>query len=248
MINCALSTETVEKLYKNIFGHMQDAASNNLPFDVNKYIKYVFNAKSNKSNSEIAAKIVQHIPRMVIDIANTDFFEVEDFVDLKVIHKLGQAYMHPDKGIAKIISDNTSVDSVELLKTVAETKLNEAFNVEQVNPTEGEFSERLKPYSSFTSTFQEFLAVDPTSKNITDVEQIDESKKIIYTTLTAIKETINPEQTIADDLIYEGVNIKIKAVPLSSIPQSELDDYTKNLIIFAELWKNKEFQLLEMGV
>jgi hypothetical protein len=231
MINCALSTETVEKLYKNIFGHMQDAASKGNTFDVNKYIKHIFNGKANKSNPEIAAKIVQHIPRIVIDITNTDFFEVEDFVDLKVMHKLGQAFMNPDKGIQKIISDYTAVNSNKLLKIVAETKLEEAFNIEEFDPEVGEFSERFKPYSSLTSTFQEFLAVDPTSKNITDVEQIDESKKIIYTTLNAIKEVMNPQQTIADDLIYEGVSLKVNALPLSSIPQAELDDYTRNLVI-----------------
>jgi len=231
MINCALSTETVEKLYKNIFGHMQDAALKGNSFDVNKYIKHIFNGKANKSKPEIAAKIVQHIPRMVIDITNTDFFEVEDFVDLKVLHKLGQAFMNPDKGIQKIISDYTATTDNKLLKTVAETKLGEAFNIEEFDAEEGEFSERFKPYSSLTSTFQEFLAVDPTSKNITDVEQIDESKKIIYTTLSAIKETMNPQQTIADDLIYEGVSIKVKAIPLSSIPQAELDNYTRNLVV-----------------
>jgi hypothetical protein len=231
MINCALSTETVEKLYKNIFGHMQDAASKGNAFDVNKYIKHIFNGKADKSRPEIAAKIVQHIPRMVIDITNTDFFEVEDFVDLKVLHKLGQAFMNPNKGIQKIISDYTPTTDNKILKSVAETKLEEAFNIEEFDAEEGEFSERFKPYSSLTSTFQEFLAVDPTSKNITDVEQIDESKKIIYTTLSAIKETMNPQQTVADDLIYEGVSIKVKAIPLSSIPQAELDDYTRNLVV-----------------
>jgi hypothetical protein len=231
MINCALSTETVEKLYKNIFGHMQEAASSGNTFDVNKYIKHIYNGKAGKSKPEVAAKIVQHIPRMIIDITNTDFFEIEDFVDLKILHKLGQAFMHPDKGIQKIISTYTAVDDIKLLKTVAETKLKDAFNIEQFDSTEGEFNERLKPYSSFTSTFQEFLAVDPTSKNITDLEQIDESKKIIYATLNAIKQVINPEQTIADDLIYEGVSLKVKALPLSAIPQTELDDYTRNLIV-----------------
>jgi len=231
MINCALSTETVEKLYKNIFGHMQEATSNGNTFDVNKYIKHIYNGKASMSKPEVAAKIVQHIPRMIIDITNTDFFEIEDFVDLKMLHKLGQAFMHPDKGIQKIISTYTAVDDIKLLKTIAETKLKDAFNIEQFDSTEGEFNERLKPYSSFTSTFQEFLAVDPTSKNITDVEQIDESKKIIYATLNAIKQVINPEQTIADDLIYEDVSLKVKALPLSAIPQTELDDYTRNLII-----------------
>ena len=210
---------------------MQDAALKNSNFDVTKYIKHIFNGKAEVSTPEIAAKIVQHIPRMIIDIANTDFFEIEDFVDLRSIHKLGQSFLHPDKGIQTIISTYNNVVSGEALKGLAETKSDEAFNIEEFDPAPGFFSERLKPYSSFTSTFQEFLAVDPTSKNIADVEQVEESKKIIYTTLNAIRAVLNPQQTIANDLIYEGVSLKLKAVPLSSIAQTDLDTYTRNLII-----------------
>jgi hypothetical protein len=231
MIKCALSTETVELLYKNVFGHMTEAAKKGEPFNANSYMKYIFNGKAEKSSPEIAAKIVQHIPRMVIDIANTDFFEEENFVDLNELRSLGQKYLDPQSGIASVINDFAVTDKLNQLKSLAQTKENEAFNIEQVDPEIGQFAERFVPYNPFTGTFQEFIAINPTTKELTYDEKVDESKKVIYATLNAIRNSLTAEPTLYSSINYQGKTLKIKAMPLSSINQADLDEYTKSLIV-----------------
>lgn len=230
MIKCALSTETVEKLYKSIYAHMVNAAKNEEPFDAKKYIQYVFENKAAKSNQETAAKLVQHIPRIIIDIDNVDFFDKEDFLDIAAVKKLGQRYLNSRYGISNVIKDFTANADGNMFKALAETKGEQAFQTESEDPEPDRFDIRLQPFNAFSGTFQEFITIDPKKKEILYDEQIDESKKVIYGTLKAIKNSLPNDITMMSTVVYKGKEIKIKATPLSTIPRSELDTYTQNLI------------------
>lgn len=231
MIKCALSTETVELLYKNVYAHMTEAAKAKGPFDYKAYMKFVYDNKAARSTPEHAAKIVQHIPRMIIDLDNTDFFDMEDFVDLTAIKKLGQKFLHTVDGIQNVMDEFKEKDNSQVLKSTVITKEKQAFNPPAIDPEIGMFAERFVPYSAFTSTLQEFVSIDPKTKQLTYDEKAEESKKHIYTALRAIKDSITESSTIIDDIVYQGKVLKLKAVPLSSIAQDELDTYTKDLIV-----------------
>jgi hypothetical protein len=43
------------------------------PFSPADYMAYIYGNKAQVSNPETAAKLVQQIPRMIIDLYNTDF-------------------------------------------------------------------------------------------------------------------------------------------------------------------------------
>ena len=52
---------------------MAEAVKADKSFNSKDYIAYVYANKSDVSTPENAAKLVQHIPRMIIDVYNSDF-------------------------------------------------------------------------------------------------------------------------------------------------------------------------------
>ena len=235
MINCALSKITVDKLYKSIYKHMAEAVKNNKSFNAKDYIAYVYANKAEASTPENAAKLVQHIPRILIDVYNTDFIENQNFtIDLEELNNLTKQFLNPETGILDIINQYKET-SLKFLRKIANSKELEVGQINEVDIEDFETRvyttpERFMPYSALTGTSQEFLAADPLEVSI---EKIDESKKHIYATLKAIKNTIGTAMpsSVVDNLIYQGEKLQVKAVRLNSIDQSELDDYAKNLII-----------------
>ena len=229
MIRCALSETTVDNLYKSIYKHMTYKGS----FNPQDYMAYVFGNKANTSTPETAAKIVQHIPRMIIDIYNTDFLGDPEFtLDLNAIAALGKKYLNEDTGISSIITDYTD-RSKKFLRALNLTEEQEAGNTPEVDPVKQvEYKEpnRFKPYSSLTGTSQELVALDPTSPDFS-IETIDKSKRVIYGTLDKMKATSGDPQSPLDDFVYQGKVVKLKATPLLEIDREELDDYTKNVIV-----------------
>jgi len=234
MINCALSRTTIEKLYKSIYKHMAEAVKAKKPFSATDYIAYVYGNKADVSTPENAAKLVQHIPRLVIDVYNSDFIENQEFtIDLQELNNLTKQFLNPDTGILDIINMYKE-SSLKFLRKIMRTKENEVGQIDEVDIDDFETRvyttpERMMPYSALTGTSQELLAADPSEVTI---ERVDESKKHIYATIKAIKSEIGDRMptSVVDNLTYQGVNLKVKAVKLNTIDQSELDDYTRNLI------------------
>ena len=235
MINCGLSSTTVEKLYKSVYKHMLEASNKKEAFNPINYIAYVYGNKAQASTPENAAKIVQHIPRIIIDIYNTDFIQTPEFnLDLNELSRLGKKFLNEETGINNIINEYKE-KSLAFLRKIANSKKSEKDDVVQVDPEIEPVkvttdSYRFKPYSAFTGTSQEFLAVNPTEINI---EKVDESKQHIYSVINKIKELPIPlqTQTSLEDLMYDGVPIMIKVTKLNSLDQNDLDQYTKDLIV-----------------
>jgi hypothetical protein len=213
---------------------MSDAVKNNVSFNALDYISYVYANKAAASSPENAAKLVQHVPRIIIDVYNSDFIENQNFtLDLEELNRLTKQFLNPETGILDIIKKYQE-SSLKFLRKIANTKELEVGQPDEVDAeTETVVftaPERFMPYSALTGTSQELLAADP---NEVSIERADESKKYIYTALKAIKNAIGDRNvdSILDNLEYQGVKLQVKAVKLNSIEQSELDDYTRNLII-----------------
>jgi ribonuclease HI len=234
MINCALSSTTIEKLYKSIYKHMSDSIKEDgTTFSPVDYMAYIYGNKAQASTPETAAKLVQHIPRMIIDLYNTDFIQDTRFpqLDLNALANLGRLYSDPATGVNEVINTYKET-SKKFLRAYSKTVQNEAGDTIEEDP-EGAFyyaPERFMPYTALTGTSQELIAVDPTRVDMF-VETLDESKRTIYNTLNKIETETGGIDSAADNLVYQGKTLKLKAVKLTSIPQDELDDYTRNLII-----------------
>jgi len=234
MINCALSSTTVEKLYKSIYKHMSDSLKEGAePFSPADYMAYVYGNKAQASTPETAAKLIQHVPRMIIDLYNTDFIQNPSFtkLDLNSLAELGRSYLDVDNGINNVINTYKET-SKKFLRAYVNTLKGEAGNTEEMDP-EGTFyypSERFRPYTSLSGTSQELIAADPTRVDMF-IETLDESKRTIYNTLNKIQTETDGVDSAADSLVYQGTTLKLKAVQLTSINQDELDNYTKNIII-----------------
>ena len=237
MINCALSSTTVEKLYKSIYKHMSDSVKEGgKTFSPTDYMAYVYGNKAAVSSPEVAAKLVQHIPRMIIDLYNTDFIQDTKFpkLDLNALGDLGRKYSDPENGFNEVINAYKET-SKKFLRAYVKTLQNEGGDTIEEDP-EGVFyypSERFIPYSALTGTSQELIAVDPTRVDMF-IESLDESKRTIYNTLNKIETVTGGIDSAADNLVYQGKTLKLKAVKLTSIDQSELDEYTRNIIIRAK--------------
>lgn len=234
MINCALSNTTVEKLYKSIYKHMSDSVKEGgSPFVPDDYMAYVFGNKAELSNPDTAAKLVQHIPRMIIDLYNTDFMQNPNFtrLDLNKLDTTARKYIDVNSGIQNVIADFKET-SKKFLRAYSTTLKNEAGTVEEVDP-EDTFtfpSERFMVYSSLSGTSQELIATDPTNLGLF-IETLDQSKRTIYNTLEKIQAVTGGVDSILDKLTYQNKNLRLKALPLNAIDQSELDEYTRNLVI-----------------
>ena len=236
MINCALSSTTVEKLYKSIYKHMSDSVQEDgKPFSPVDYMAYVYGNKAQASNPETAAKLVQQIPRMIIDLYNTDFIMTPNFtkLDLNTLADTGRSYLDSEEGITNVINTYKET-SKKFLRALTKTKKAEKGTTEEIDEIDIVYtpSFRFMPYSSLSGTSQELIALDPTQSDVV-IETLEKSKKVIYNTLSKIKAETNGVDSVIDDLVFQNKTIKFKAVPVISIDQSELDDYTRELIIRA---------------
>ena len=234
MINCALSRTTIEKLYKSIYKHMSDSVKDGgKPFSPEDYMAYVYGNKAQVSTPENAAKLVQHVPRMIIDLYNTDFMQNPDFtkLDLNALDDIARSYIDPNDGITNIINKYKET-SKKFLRALVNTLRNEQGNTEEVDTEETFYmpSERFMPYSALTGTLQELVAVDPTRTDLF-IESLEDSKRTIYNTLTRIQTETGGIDSIIDTLEYQGKKLKLKALPLTEIDQDQLDSFTRELIV-----------------
>jgi hypothetical protein len=202
-------------------------------FNAEDYMAYVFGNKAALSTPETSAKIVQHIPRMIIDIYNTEFLGDQDFnLDLNAIALLGKSFLNEDTGINNIISKYTD-KSKKFLRYVNRTQELEAGNVELQDQESTEiYTSPLSfmPYSALSGTSQELVAIDPTSPDF-NIETVDESKRFIYTTFEKMKSVAGDPESPLSDFVYQGKTLKLKPTPLLEVDESELDDYVKNIIV-----------------
>ena len=230
MINCALSPTTIEKLFKNMYKHMSEKGA---AFNPEEYMAFVYGNKAAASTPETAARLVQYIPTMIINLYTTDFMQMPDFkLDLNALDTIGKRYIDQETGIQSVIEEYKE-KSKKFLKALVKTKQDEAGNIEQVDPQDTAIftpAFSFMPYSSLSGTSQELIAVDPTRADLF-IETLDDSKKIAYNTFEKIKKTVGDPETTLDDLTYQGKVLKLKAVPLNTVDQSELDNYTKDLIV-----------------
>jgi len=228
---CALSDSQIKKLYANVYGNMSKVTDAKQAFDPKIYMQDLFEKIKNASDEDTAAKFIQQVPRlMAVAAFKPKTLKLQISADF--IRERAVEFNDEQNGIENTIKYFKKEVNPELDKALIETKQNDAFEVIEKDPEETQTNNpvRLKPYSVFTATFQQFYALNPNYKTDTTQEQADESKRRIYNTLEKIRNVIDIDSTILDDVKYQGQTLKLKAVRVSQLDQRYLDSYTKNLI------------------
>ena len=229
---CALSDSQIKKLYAHVYGNMSKAADAKQAFDPKTYMQDLFEKIKNSSDEDTAAKFIQQVPRLMM-VAAVKPKTLTLRIDTNPIRDRIIEFNDPENGIENTIKYFKKEVNPDLERSIIESKQNDAFEVKEKDPEQQITTNpaRLKPYSVYTATFQEFYALNPNLKDATTQEQADDSKRRIYKTLEKIKNGIDIDNTILDDVVYQGQTLKLKAVRVNQLDQRYIDNYTKDLIV-----------------
>jgi hypothetical protein len=208
MITCSINNpEIVSLLYSHITAQFKISSKDGI-FNYEDYLKNLYKKISETTSPEVAAKYLQSVPRLIIDVANTNLSFMNIDVDLTSLRKLNVQYMS-DNAI-NIIIDTLSDKKINLKDIIDRIKSNE------IEEEEEEDEENLKPLkkpkrllttSPLSGTIQTLLPKNPESNLI--IEETDPNKLHIIKTL----ENLSTSQDMEDDLfnfVYQGKILNFK--------------------------------------
>ena len=222
-VTCALSQSQIEKLYANVYGHMLNQGE---AFDAKQYMTDLFNKIAKKKDVETAAKFLQQVPSLI----GTASFRpsLEEFeISTDMLRPLIKQFKKDENGLINAVNYFNPSLNPEVKKELVNKKANDAFEVkEETTSTVPVDPFNYQPYSALSTTFQEFISLDP-NKDI-QTETLDPGKRTIYTTLNAIRDNAN-NNTPLKELIYQDTILKLKPIKLADIDPETLDKTTKRL-------------------
>jgi predicted NAD-dependent protein-ADP-ribosyltransferase YbiA (DUF1768 family) len=231
---CALTPKQLENLFKHVSKNMETAMENNVPFNAVDYMQDLFNKMSEKTDVNKAAEFVQQVPALMMNIATAT--RAKDF-DIKTAFDLNNQFKDPANGIENTLKFFRPVKTPEQLEKDIQDAKDKAFEVKEINDPEklNELTEvRLKPFSVFGTTGQEFEERDPSGKTPFTKEIVDENKTRTYNTIRSISEksNLNDDSVVpgVTDVVYQGRSIALKAMKLVDVPVDQLDKSTKSII------------------
>lgn len=229
-ITCAISPSQIQNLYKHAYAKMYKALQQKEDFNAEAYMRDLFEKIAKTKDEATAAKFLQQVPSVLGTLAlNSKLIDLDVKVD--PLRALIKKFKNEENGIVDTIKYFRPEVSQETLDYLVNEKKNESTQQQLTeSDPETQTRPRLKPYSAYTSTFQELLALNPKLIEEFTSEVVDESKTRIYKALKAIREENGDSETIMDDLTYQGKTLRLKATKLMSLDQTKLDEYTRKLI------------------
>jgi predicted kinase len=234
-ITCALTASQLKELFQYTYKVMSDSLEAEEAFDAELFIKNMFDEIASATNPETAAKFVQQLPTLIYAAAGTN-----QLVDLDMatdpVRKMISKFKNPDTGLNFVLDKYAPApDANSILNQTASINISD----NQVKESEGESTavdtERLKPFTAMSSTFVEFVKIDPRQKGVVDKQVVDPARMRIYNTLARIRDNFDGTSGYFDgNITYQGKVLKLKAVRLSDVKESMLDETTR-----AEVVKSK---------
>ena len=222
-VTCALTQSQVEKLYANVYGHMLNQGE---AFDAKQYMTDLFNKIAKSKDVDTASKFLQQVPSLI----GTASFRpsLEEFeISTDMLRPLIKQFKKDENGLINTLTYFNPSLNPEVKKELVAKKADQAFDIEErTSETVPVDPFNYQPYSSLTTTFQEFISLDP-NKDI-QTETLDPGKRTIYTTLNAIRDNAN-NNTPLRELIYQDTVLKLKPIRLSEVDPETLDKTTKRL-------------------
>ena len=234
-ITCALSQPQIEKLYAHVYGHMIDSIKKGVEFNTKTYMTDLFNKIAGAKDADTAAKFLQQIPTL---IGTASFRPSLSDLDIKTdnLRPLIKSFKDEDQGLNNVVKyfdpiANPAVKAELVAKTEEKAFVIEEKTGDDITKDPLDY----KPYSAISTTFQEFLQVDP--NNAEQLETLDSSRKVIYNTLKAIKDNMDGNASLKS-IMYQNKKLSLKPIRLSDIPAEMLDKSTARLLSRA-LYLNK---------
>jgi hypothetical protein len=218
MITCSINNpKIVSLLYSHITAQFKISSKEGV-FNYENYLKSLYKKFAETTSPEVAAKYLQSVPRLIIDVANTNLSFMNIDVDLTSLRKLSVQYMS-DNAINTII-DTLSDKKINLKNIIDRIKSNELEEDDDENeiPKPSSKSKRLLTASPLSGTLQTLKSQDPNKKLI--IEEDDPGRAHIVKAL----ENISASQSMEEDLytvMYQGKKLMFKPFVLN-------DFFTKN--------------------
>jgi hypothetical protein len=232
-VTCALTVDQVSNLYKHAYKSIKQSIKEGKPFDANAYIEDMFNRIAERTDPANAAKFAQQLPALIVVASMQPDTEGVD-LSLDPLRKLSSKFRNPDTGLIDTLKYFRPEETLEDFEAEVAQKEEEAFEVKEVTDVEKlkEFNElRLRPFSVFGTTMQEFDPKNPEDKTDFTKEVLNEDRRRIYNAIRAINGVIDPDMTPGlNDVIYQGTRLKLKPTLVNDIPADHLDKHTKRNI------------------
>jgi hypothetical protein len=212
MITCSINNpEIVSLLYKHITAQLK-ASSKEDNFDHEAYLKDLYKKFAEATSPEVAAKYLQSVPRLIIDVKNTYFEELD--LDLNALQKLNKSFK-ADTGVANVI--DTLGDKVDKSQKKADIKQKRALKA-KVNeipiPAEVKVKEptRFQTWSPWGGTLQNLVTINPSKKRkgFVYVETVAQDKIHIIKGLAKIQAAQNMTDPTSG-VVIDGKRLMFKA-------------------------------------
>lgn len=223
MITCSINDDAiVAELYSDVSGLMNQALKSNSTFDAMDYMKNLFKDLSEQSSPEVAAKYLQSIPRIIIDVKN-NFFEqlkLKEGLRLDALDDLNIEFKNPDTGVATIINTLSDISELQEKKDAIENEQKNEISLDQnpsIEPPVVRLPERFSTLDAFGGTSQAYVKLDPNKKEknpFLSIEDLNQELTYMVKTFDRIKEIQNTTNPLSG-IVYQGKRLVFKAITLS---------------------------------
>lgn len=241
-ITCTLGNQQLEVLYAVVYKNMQNVPEGT-PFDVRTLMSRLYEQLKERQGEGPAVEYVQAIPYLAGILSyRLDDVEISPETDLR---NLARTLMNPETGYAETLKLVGGGLTPEQLSIIAEAE-EEASEDEEPAPVkprpEFKDTDDYKADNAFTSTFEEYLTVDPNKKPESFAEQIDPDKSYIYATLRKINDEMRNDlgRDLNTDFVFQGKTLKLKTILLSKLSANDRTEYSNNFVLRANSIKNPD--------
>lgn len=237
-ITCALQTKHIEALTRVITKAMLNSSQKGEVFNVNSFMDNLYSNLKERQGVDNAIQYMQQVPY----IANRILAKLEDVELAKDVNgneislrTLSKNFRDDATGIDTVLGYFEKTISPESLAVIALDNANKPVQKFEYEEPEIEtevinYNDRkLKARNILSGTHEEFIAQDPSSKEAEVLEVVDKSKLSTINAIGRISIASN-ELTSLDNIVLDGVELKLKAIPLDKISESDRTDYSNDVI------------------
>ena len=233
MIKCALTKPELEYVYGLTKKSIQAKLDAGNPFNVDNYMKYLYERIQKVSNQDRAAQFLAFTPAIVESVVLNNFTESLDQIEgYDKISVLKAKWANPDTVIKNV------VNALEQTKT--NLRIARIINQQQEDVTlddnsTSKFNNAIVPRYRAINVLSTTLPAFKPGTTKFEKEIPDNERRNINNTISAISSNISLEDTVLKYPNYQGVNIRLKAVNLGQFVNgtyaaSKLDSTTQKEI------------------
>jgi hypothetical protein len=232
-ITCALGPKHIKALTKVISKAMLTSLEKGEAFDINAFMNKLYTNLKERQGLDNAMQYMQQVPYIANRIdakLEVDLSKDADGNEIN-LKTLSKSFRNEDTGIQTVMNYFEKTVTPKELATIAKDNANRPVekyeNVEEKEelPIETYEDERLKARNIFSATHEEFFAKTPGTIS----EEVDKTKLHIINTIGRIS-LLSRNIDALDSIKLDGVDLKLKAIPISRLSNEQLTEYTKNII------------------